>query len=57
MIAFQRGAAGVVKLKNIQMQMTGNDYETMPPESPVSGKYACGSILRPECCVEIMNSQ
>ena len=58
MIAFQRGAAGVVKLRDIQMQMTGNDYETMYQAHLLVGKYACGfGILRPECCVEIMNSQ
>ena len=58
MVAFQRGAAGVVKLKDIQMQMTGNDYETMYQSHLLVGKYACGfGVLRPECCVEIMNSQ
>lgn len=58
MLAYQRGAAGVVKLRDLSMQMTGNDYNTMYQSTLMVAKYACGfAPLRPECCVEIYNSQ
>lgn len=58
MIAYQRGAAGVVKLRDLSTQMTGNDYNTMYQATLMVAKYACGfAPLRPECCVEIYNSQ
>ena len=58
MLAYQRGAAGVVKLRDLSMQMTGNDYNTMYQATLMVAKYACGfAPLRPECCVEIYNSQ
>jgi hypothetical protein len=56
MLAFQRGAAGVLKLRDLSMQMTGNDYNVMYQASLMVARYACGfGILRPECCVEIHN--
>lgn len=58
MLAFQRGAAGVVKLRDLSMQMTGNDYNVMYQSTLMVAKYACGfGILRPECSVEVYNSQ
>lgn len=57
MLAFQKGAAGVLKLRDLSMQMTGNDYNVMYQSTLMVARYACGfGILRPECCVEIHNS-
>ena len=58
MLAFQTGAAGVVKLRDLSMQMTGNDYNTMYQATLMVAKMAYGCApLRPEACVEIINSQ
>lgn len=58
MLAFQTSAAGVVKLRDLSMQMTGNDYNTMYQSTLMVAKMAYGCApLRPECCVEIINSQ
>ena len=58
MLAFQQGAVGVVKLRDLQMQMTGNDYNTMYQATLMVSKMAYGCApLRPECCVEILNSK
>ena len=57
MLAFQRNAVGVVSLKDISMSMTGNDYMVSYNATKLKAQYACGfGVLRPECCVEIMNS-
>ena len=57
MLAFQRNAVGVVSLRDIQMSMTGNDYMVSYNATKLKAQYACGfGVLRPECCVEIMNS-
>ena len=57
MLAFQKGAAGVVKLRDLSMGMTGNDYDVMYNATLMTAKFALGvGCLRPECCVEIMNS-
>ena len=57
MLAFQQSAVGVVKLRDLQMQMTGNDYNTMYQATLMVSKMAYGCApLRPECCVEILNS-
>ena len=57
MLAFQRGAVGVVKLRDLSMQMTGNDYNVMYQSTLMVAKYACGfGYLRPEAVVEIHNS-
>ena len=58
MLAFQQSAVGVVKLRDLQMQMTGNDYNTMYQATLMVSKMAYGCApLRPECCVEILNSK
>ena len=57
MLAFQRNAIGVVTLKDIQMSMSGNDYEVMYNSTKMKAQYACGfGVLRPECCVEVTNT-
>lgn len=57
MVAFQRGAVGMVNLKNLTMQKTGNDYKTMYQADLLVASMAYGaSFLRPEACVEIHNS-
>lgn len=57
MLAFQTSAAGVVKLRDLSMQMTGNDYNTMYQATLMVAKMAYGCApLRPEACVEIINS-
>ena len=58
MLAFQRNAVGCVALKDIQMSMTGNDYQVTYNATKIKGQYAIGAgVLRPECCVEIYNSK
>lgn len=57
MVAFQRGAVGMVNLKNLTMQKTGNDYKTMYQADLLVASMAYGaSFLRPEACVEVHNS-
>ena len=57
MLAFQKGSCGVVKLKDLSMGMTGNDYDVMYNATLMTAKFALGvGCLRPECCVEISNS-
>ena len=57
MLAFQRNAIGVVTLKDLQMSMTGNDYDVMYNATKLKAQYALGAgVLRPECCVEVVNS-
>ena len=57
MLAFQRNAVGVVTLKDIAMSMTGNDYDVMYNATKLKAQYAIGAgVLRPECCVEVINS-
>ena len=56
MLAFQRGAAGVLKLRDLSVQSTGNDYNVMYQATLMVARYAVGfGILRPECCVEVHN--
>lgn len=56
MLAFQKGAAGVLKLRDLSMQMTGNDYNVMYQATLMVARYACGfGILRPEAVCEIHN--
>ena len=58
MLAFQRNAVGCVALKDIQMSMTGSDYQVMYNATKIKGQFAIGAgVLRPECCVEISNSK
>ena len=58
MLAFQKSAVGVVKLKDLSMQMSGSDYNIMYQSTMMVARQAYGSgPLRPEACVEIHNSQ
>lgn len=58
MLAFQRGSVGVLKLRDLSMQMTGNDYNVMYQATLMVAKYALGfGYLRPEGIVEVYNSQ
>lgn len=58
MLAFTTNAVGCLKLKDLTMQMTGNDYETMYQATLMVAKYAMGfGVLRPECAVEVWNSK
>ena len=58
MLAFQKGCVGVVKLRDLSMGMTGNDYDVMYAATLMTAKMAVGvGALRPECAVEIYNSQ
>ena len=58
MLAFQKSAVGVVKLRDLSMQMSGSDYNIMYQSTMMVAKQAYGSgPLRPEACVEIHNSQ
>lgn len=57
MLAIQRNAVGVVKLRGMSMQMTGNDYNAMYQSTLMVGKYAAGfGYIRPEATVEVWNS-
>ncbi len=57
MLAFQRNGVGVVTLKDIQMSSTGNDYSVMYNSTKLKAQFAAGfGVLRPECCVEVINS-
>lgn len=57
MVAFQRGAVGMVNLKSLSMQMTGNDFNAMYQSTMMVAKMAYGAgYLRPEACVEIFSS-
>ncbi len=56
MLAFQKGAVGVVKLRDLTMQMTGNDYAVTHQATLMVSKMAYGAgPLRPEAVVEIHN--
>jgi len=56
MLAFQKGAVGVVKLRDLSMQMTGNDYNVMYQSTLMVSRMAYGAgPLRPEAVVEIHN--
>ena len=56
MLAFQKSAVGVVKLKELSMQMSGSDYNLLYAATMMQARqaYGCGP-LRPEACVEIHN--
>ena len=57
MLAFQRSAIGVVKLRDLSMQMSGNDYNVMYQATLMLARMAYGAgYLRPEASVEIFNS-
>lgn len=57
LLAFTKEAVGVVKLKDITIQSTGNDYDVVYQSTLLVGKYAVGfGVLRPECAIEVYNS-
>jgi hypothetical protein len=57
MVAFQRGSVGMVSLKSLTMQMTGNDFNAMYQSTMMVARMAYGAgYLRPEGCVEVFNS-
>lgn len=56
MVAFQRGSVGMVSLKSLTMQMTGNDFNAMYQSTMMVARMAYGAgYLRPEGCVEVTN--
>lgn len=53
-LAFHKTAIGTVKLMDLAMEQTGNDFRVMYQGDLLVGKYAMGhGILRPECAIEI----
>lgn len=53
-MAFHKTAAGTVKLMDLSVQKTGNDFQAMYQGTLMVARYAMGhGILRPECSVEI----
>ena len=57
MLAFHRSAAGVVKLRDLSLQMSGNDYNVMYQATLMLARMAYGAgYLRPEACVEVFNT-
>ena len=55
MLAFQKSAVGVVKLKDLSMQMSGSDYNIMYQSTMMVARQAYGSgPLRPEATVEVV---
>lgn len=51
-----RDAVGTVKLQDMAMEQSGQDYHIQYQSDLFVAKYACGhGILRPECSVEITN--
>lgn len=57
MLCFRRDAIGVLKLRGMTTQMTGNDYATQYQATLMLAKYVLGfGYLRPESVVEVYNS-
>lgn len=53
-IAFHKTAIGTVKLRDLAIQKTGNDFNVMYQGHLIVAKYAMGhGILRPECSIEL----
>jgi hypothetical protein len=53
-VVFNRSAIGTVKLMDLAMQMTGEEFRVMYQGTLMVARYAMGhGILRPECAVEI----
>ena len=53
-MVFHKNSAGTVKLMDLSMQMTGEEFKTMYQGTMMVSRYAMGhGILRPECAVEI----
>ena len=56
-LCFRRDAIGILNLKGLTTQMTGNDYATQFQATLMLAKYVKGyGVLRPESIVEIYNS-
>ena len=52
MLAFHRSAAGVVKLRDLSLQMSGNDYNVMYQATLMLARMAYGAgYLRPEAAL------
>lgn len=57
MLCFRRDALGILNLRGLSTQMTGNDYATMFQATLMLARYVKGyGVLRPESCVEVYNS-
>lgn len=55
-LCFTKEAVGTVSLKDVSMQMTGNEYKAMTQSTMMVASYAVGhGILRPECCVSLLH--
>lgn len=53
-VAFHKSAFGTVKLMDLALEQTGQDFRVMYQGDMMVAKYAMGhGILRPECAVEI----
>lgn len=53
-LIFQKAAAGTVKLMDLALQRSGNDFEVMYQGTLMVAKYAMGhGVLRPECAIEL----
>lgn len=58
MICMHSNSVGVLSLRDMAMQMTGNDYNVMYQAVLLVARYALGfGYLRPEGIVEVYNSQ
>ncbi len=56
-LCFRRDALGILNLRGLTTQMTGNDYATQFQAVLLLAKYVKGyGVLRPESCGEIYNS-
>lgn len=57
-VCFQREAIGTVKLKDLTVQKTGDDFNAVYQADLMLAKYAVGhGILRPECAVELVTEE
>jgi len=53
-LVMNRQAVGTVKMFDLAVEMTGNDFHAMYQADMVIAKYAMGhGILRPDCAIEI----
>ena len=56
-LALQREAIGTVKLKDLSIQKSGQDFNVVYQSTLMVAKYAQGhGILRPGCAIEIVNT-
>ena len=53
-LVFQRAAVGTVKLMDLALQRTGNDFEVMYQGTLMVARYAMGhGVLNPACAIEL----